>query len=253
MAIRGATGRHAMAGRVARIGVGALLCAVLANCSGGGGSFLSQIDPRFGTSASPRLADGDAAQRGAPGYHIGKPYRIGGRTYVPQEDENYRAEGMASWYGTDFHGRRTANGETFDMHRMTAAHPTLPLPSYVRVTNLGNNRSIVLRVNDRGPYHGNRVVDISIKAADMLGFRQNGVARVRVEYVGRAPLEGSDDAALMATLREGTPAPAPSLVMVASSKPFVPALRTPAYAAAMTPLAGNVPTPPERPFELGLQ
>ena len=128
---------------------------------------------------------------------------------------------MASWYGDDFHGRLTANGEVFDMNALSAAHPTLPMPSYVRVTNLSNKKSIIVRVNDRGPYHGNRVIDLSHKTADLLGFKGNGVARVRVDYVGRASLDGSDDRKLIATLREGEPAPAPSAVRIASAKPFV--------------------------------
>jgi rare lipoprotein A len=171
---------------------------------------------------------------------------VGGRIYVPQEDPNYRAEGVASWYGSDFHGRLTANGEVYDMHGISAAHPTLPMPCYVRVTNVANQRSLIVRVNDRGPYAANREIDLSGKAAELLGFRGNGLARVRVEYVGRAPLEGSDDRILLATLREGAPAPAPSTVMVASSKPFVPNLpdRSPV-------LRGSVPVPSERPFDLG--
>jgi rare lipoprotein A len=110
------------------------------------------------------------------------------------------------------------------MASLSAAHPTLPLPCYVRVTNLGNRKSLVVRVNDRGPYHGNRLIDVSNKAAELLEFKQNGVASVRVEYVGRAPLEGSDDRQLMATLRTGVPAPSPSTVRIASARPFVPEL-----------------------------
>ena len=91
---------------------------------------------------------------------------------------------MASWYGDDFHGRLTANGEVFDMTSLTAAHPTLPIPSYARVTNVRNGKSLIVRVNDRGPYHGNRLIDVSNKAAELLEFKANGVARVRVEYVG---------------------------------------------------------------------
>ena len=108
------------------------------------------------------------------------------------------------------------------MHSISAAHTTLPLPSYVRVTNLNNGRSIVVRVNDRGPYHRDRVIDLSIGTAKALDFYHRGIARVRVEYVGRAPIEGSDDTMLMATLREDAPAPAPSKVMVAAAKPFIP-------------------------------
>ena len=108
---------------------------------------------------------------------------------------------MASWYGAAFHGRRTANGEVYDMASITAAHPTMPLPSYARVTNLGNGYSVIVRVNDRGPYHGGRVMDVSSRAADVLGFKGEGTARIKVEYIGRAPLEGSDDGALLASLR----------------------------------------------------
>src|SRR3974377_1143397 len=108
------------------------------------------------------------------------------------------------------------------MHPLPAAHPTMPLPSYARVTNLDNKRSIIVRVNDRGPYARNRIVDLSIGTAKALDFYGHGLARVRVEYVGRAPLAGSDDQMLLATLREGSPAPAPSKVMLASAKPFVP-------------------------------
>ena len=102
------------------------------------------------------------------------------------QQTNYAAVGMASWYGEDFHGRRTANGETFDMNSFSAAHPSLPLPSNVRVTNLGNHRSIVVRVNDRGPFVGGRVIDVSAKTAKALGFYDDGLSKVKVEYVGRA-------------------------------------------------------------------
>ena len=171
----------------------------------------------------PRVVEfGEPVPKGGGTYRVGKPYTVAGRVYVPEEDVNYRQEGMASWYGDDFHGRLTANGEVFDMGSLTAAHPTLPMPCYARVTNLANGKSLIVRVNDRGPYHGNRLIDVSNKAAELLEFKGNGVARVRVEYVGRAPLEGSDDRQLMATLRTGTPAPSPSLVRVASARPFVP-------------------------------
>src|SRR6202012_3206734 len=125
-------------------------------------------------------------------------------------------------------------------------HPTLPMPCYARVTNLSNGKSLIVRVNDRGPYHGNRVMDVSSRAAELLEFKSNGVARVRVEYVGRAPLEGSDDRQLMATLRAGIPAPAPSLVRVASARPFVPE-----YSSSARPIRGEVPMPEGRPYSLG--
>lgn len=99
----------------------------------------------------------------------------------------YSAIGMASWYGADFHGRRTADGESFDMNSLTAAHPTLPLPCRVRVTNLANRRSIVVRVNDRGPYVHHRLIDVSARTAKVLGFYTHGLAKVKVDYIGRAP------------------------------------------------------------------
>src|ERR1017187_1565520 len=168
-------------------------CLVLANCASSG-KFASRVDPKYGVSSSPRVvALGDPVPKGGGTYRVGKPYTVGGRVYVPEEDVNYREEGIASWYGPDFHGRLTANGEVFDMHGISAAHPTMPIPSYARVTNLDNGRSIIVRVNDRGPYARNRIIDVSIGAANALGFYGDGLAHVRVEYVGRAPLEGSDD------------------------------------------------------------
>src|ERR1700751_3163183 len=208
--------------RAARGVAAVATCLVLANCASSG-KFASRVDPRYGVSSSPRVvAFGEPVPKGGGTYRVGNPDTVGGRVYVPEEDVNYREEGLASWYGDDFHGRLTANGEVFDMDSLSAAHPTLPMPSYARVTNLPNGKSLIVRVNDRGPYHGNRLIDVSNKAAELLDFKGNGVARVRVEYVGRAPLEGSDDRQLIATLRQGTPAPAPSLVRVASARPFVP-------------------------------
>jgi rare lipoprotein A len=221
-------------------------CLVLANCSSSG-KFASRVDPKYGVSSSPRVvAMGEPVPKGGGTYRVGKPYMVAGRVYVPEEDPSYRAEGMASWYGDDFHGRLTANGEVFDMASLTAAHPTLPIPSYARVTNLSNGKSLIVRVNDRGPYHGNRLIDVSNKAAELLEFKGNGVARVRVEYVARAPLEGSDDRQLVATLRTGVPAPSPSLVRVASARAFVP--EAPSSGRA---IRGEVPMPEGRPYSLG--
>jgi rare lipoprotein A len=220
------------------LGAGSL---ALANCSGAG-----RIDPRYGVAASPRVVEpGQPVPKGGGVYRVGKPYTVGGRVYVPEENINYSAVGLASWYGDDFHGRYTANGEIFDMTSISAAHPTLPLPSYVRVTNLANNRSIVVRVNDRGPYARDRLIDVSVKTAELLGFYGHGIARVKVDYVGRAPLTGSDDRKLIATLREGGPAQLP--VQVASGKPFVPTYfdNRPLRATA------RIPSPPDRPYSLG--
>ena len=120
---------------------------------------------------------------GVRGYKVGKPYRIRGIWYYPSVDYDYSEVGVASWYGPGFHGRSTANGEQYDMNDLTAAHRTLPMPSVVQVTNLGNGRSIKLRVNDRGPFVGNRIIDVSRRAAQLLGFHIDGTARVQVDIV----------------------------------------------------------------------
>jgi rare lipoprotein A len=172
---------------------------------------------------SPRLVEeGQPVPKGGGRQMVGKPYTVAGRTYVPHENPNYTREGTASWYGPSFHGRMTANGEVFDKFSVSAAHTTMPLPSYARVTNLSNNRSIIVRVNDRGPYHGNRVIDVSQRVAESLEFKHIGTAKVRVEYVGRASTTGSDDKILMASLTtDGSPARMPGgssmPIMVASA------------------------------------
>jgi len=179
------------------------------------------IDPKYGVKASPRLYnEGDVIPKGGGRRYTGKPYVVAGQTYVPKENPNgYVREGLASWYGSAFHGRMTANGEVFDRHSIAAAHPTLPLPSYARVTNLENGYSMVVRVNDRGPYHAGRVMDVSEEAADALGFHRRGTAHVRVEYVGKASVAGSDDRKLLASLRtDGRPA-GRSAVMMADLGP----------------------------------
>ena len=251
------------------IGLGAG-CLALANCSAG-----SKVDSKYGVSASERVvAAGEPVPKGGGVYRVGKPYTVAGRLYVPEEDINYSAAGVASWYGDDFHGRFTANGEIFDMNSISAAHKTLPLPSYVRVTNLANKRSIVVRVNDRGPYAQDRVIDLSVKTAQLLGFYGHGLAKVKVDYVGRAPLAGSDDRKLMATLRDGNKPAGPVLalndtapirpsaarkavladddaeeqapVKVAAAKDFTPTFFD---SRPMTEVAAKSPV--ERPYRLG--
>lgn len=118
-------------------------------------------------------------------YKIGNPYKIMGRWYYPKEDYNYSEVGMASWYGDDFHAKKTANGEKYDMNTLTAAHRTLPLPSIVKVTNLENGRSLVVRVNDRGPYAKERIIDLSKRAAGLLGYQTKGTAKVKVEIMAK--------------------------------------------------------------------
>ena len=124
-------------------------------------------------------------------YKIGTPYEIEGEWYYPQEDQSYDNIGVASWYGPKFHGRRTANGEIFDMNLLTAAHPTLPMPVRAKVTNLENDKSVIVRINDRGPFAKEREIDMSRRAAEVLGFKDKGTTRVRVQYLGRAPLYDS--------------------------------------------------------------
>lgn len=116
-------------------------------------------------------------------YKVGKPYQIKGQWYYPKEDYSYDETGIASWYGDDFHQQGTANGETYNKNELTAAHKTLPLPSLARVTNMDNGRSIVVRVNDRGPFSGARIIDVSQRAAQLLGFEQQGTAKVRVQVL----------------------------------------------------------------------
>lgn len=262
----------------ARVFAIVVCAAALAGCaqnnqrysSGGGG-----IDPKYGVAASPRVvADGEEVPKGGGQYMVGKPYQIAGKTYYPSE-RRIAQVGMASWYGADFHGRKTANGEVFDRGSISAAHPTMPLPSYARVTNLRNQHSIVVRVNDRGPYHGGRVMDVSQRVAEALQFKHFGTAKVRVEYLTKAPIRGSNDSALLASLRtDGSPAtidgmPASAPVMVAErppEKPRLAALR-PQTAASATDADGDeeqqaeaapvggplaaAPLPPSRPFDLG--
>lgn len=195
--------RHA----IARIAAVCVIAVPLADCA-------SQVagrhpsERKYGVASSPRvIPEGQPIPKGGGRDMVGKPYVVAGRTYIPHPGKGYDREGWASWYGTAFHGRLTANGEIFDRASIAAAHPTLPLPSYVRVTNLANNRSMVVRVNDRGPYERDRVIDLSERAADALGFHRKGTSRVRVQYVGRASLAGSDDEKLLATLRtDGSPA-----------------------------------------------
>ncbi|WP_254473979.1 septal ring lytic transglycosylase RlpA family protein [Bartonella sp. B1098] len=134
---------------------------------------------------------------------VGKPYQIKGKWYYPENDPTYTRVGEASWYGSDFHGRLTANGEIYDMNLLTAAHPTMPLPSYARVTNLKNGSSLIVRVNDRGPFMKDRIIDLSKQAATILGYVDRGIADVKVEYIAEAPIGYYDGAYLMASYTPG--------------------------------------------------
>ena len=150
-------------------------------------------EDEYGVSSSPRLAGASGpVRKGGGAYKLGSPYKVAERWYVPREEPGYDHQGIASWYGDDFHGRKTANGEIFDMTALTAAHPTMPLPCYAYVTNLQNGRTILVRVNDRGPYVNDRLIDLSHASARALGYEGQGMSRVRVRYAGRAPLNGDD-------------------------------------------------------------
>lgn len=189
--IAGLTGRLTCRFR-ARPGLVAVVLAagVSAGCSGTGvdpsaPSVIATAGSATGApAAAPPGADTFVPGTGAaPGFKIGRPYTINGVWYRPAVDWTYVEEGVASWYGSEFHGRATANGERFDMRELSAAHRTLPLPSIVQVTNLENGRSLKLRVNDRGPFARNRIIDVSKSAAKELGFYDQGTARVRVQLV----------------------------------------------------------------------
>jgi rare lipoprotein A len=140
---------------------------------------LALLNGCAGPSDQVRATKPDRPAAGARAI-VGQPYQAGGRWHYPADNLDYDRTGAASWYGRELHGRRTASGERFDMNAMTAAHPTLPLPTLVRVTNLANGRSVVLRINDRGPFAANRIIDVSHAAARALGFEAQGATTVRV-------------------------------------------------------------------------
>ncbi|MGE0408005.1 MAG: septal ring lytic transglycosylase RlpA family protein [Amphiplicatus sp.] len=184
---------------------------------------------------------------GAPHYKVGAPYEVNGRTYTPREDPSYDAVGIASWYGEAFHGRRTANGEIFDKSRLSAAHTTLPMPSMVEVENLENGRRVVVRVNDRGPFVQDRLIDLSESAAKALGFDRAGLARVRVRYLGRAdlyamaPAYGAPEARRVAAAPRPASAPVPAPVVVSGMKP---AARAPSPEPRPAPKIAPAAAPP---------
>ena len=194
-----------------------LVCAGLAACATTGHAPKKKVrgkeffsESEYGVKASPRVVEeGQAVPKGGGRYQVGKAYQVRGKWYKPKEEPGYNKTGLASWYGSAFHGRRTANGEVYDLYHLSAAHPTFPLPSYARVTNLENGTSVIVRVNDRGPFHENRLIDVSSKTADLLDMKRTGTAKVRVQYVGKAPLEGNDMPYLMASyVTKGSRVPA---------------------------------------------
>ncbi|KSV65671.1 septal ring lytic transglycosylase RlpA family protein [Ensifer sp. ENS08] len=218
----------------------------------------------YGVKASPRVATGNNIPKGGGRFQVGKAYQVKGKWYQPKEDFGYNKTGMASWYGSAFHGRLTANGEVYDKAHLSAAHPTFPLPSYARVTNMENGTSVIVRVNDRGPYEYGRIIDVSSKTADLLDIKRKGSAQVKVQYVGRAPLEGNDMPYLMASyVEKGQRGPSimpegqiATGVMVASNEPFrkqslgtitVPAKASLDVSEPVTAIAAPVPQFAQQP------
>ncbi len=152
--------------------------------------------------AAPPPAPIPPAPRRQGVFKTGKPYQVAGNWYYPTGGAGYDEQGIASWYGPNFNGKSTANGETYNMYHLSAAHPTLPLPSYVQVTNTANGRTLVVRVNDRGPYKHGRIVDLSKRAAQLLGVTRFGTAPVRVRFLKMAPLVGGDEYAEQFLLKQ---------------------------------------------------
>lgn len=193
--------RIGVAGFVAAL-IGVLAFIPLSGCSSSNKS--AKLDP-FAGQGSPRYPGNGPLPRGGGRYHLGEPYQVAGRWFTPKEQPGYDKVGVASWYGPQFHRRQTSNGEWFDMNYLTAAHATLPLPSYAKVTNIQNGREVIVRINDRGPFVGDRIIDLSRQAATVLAFKEQGRAQVRVQYLGPAPLNdrGSELIALNERLRDG--------------------------------------------------
>ena len=243
--------------RIRKAGLPALVGIVATGLLLSGCSSDRKLDP-FAGKGSPKYAKSGPIPKGGGRRHVGKPYTVAGRTFYPTANPKPVQVGMASWYGPRFHRRKTSNGEWFDMNYLSAAHPTMPLPSYARVTNLENGRTVVVRVNDRGPFVGTRIMDLSRAAAERLGYVRQGKARVRVEYLGPAPL--GDDRRLLAKLNRMKGAPKATLlaaidgrateappVRVAEARPSAPPVRTAPAGATAVPHrvrpAGYAPAP----------
>jgi rare lipoprotein A len=188
-------------------------------------------EKEYGVKASPRVVKpGQPVPKGGGRYVRGTPYKVKDKWFYP-DDPKHVEVGMASWYGSAFHGRLTSNGEVYDVNGLTAAHPTMPLPSYARVTNMQNGRSMIVRVNDRGPFLHGRIMDLSQRVAEMLDTRRHGVARLKVQYMGPAPLDGLDEGMLLAsydpyggsrTMVASAPVPKPGIVMASYRPPPPP-------------------------------
>src|SRR5216110_1678934 len=218
-------------GRLGDLALLAGLGLVLAACSSSG--------PQFGEHQR------SGYHRGQPSYKVGAAYQINGKWYYPKADYGYDEKGLASWYGEAFDGQATANGEIYNLNELSAAHKTLPLPSVVEVTNLQNGRSLRLRVNDRGPYVDRRIIDVSRRAAQLLGFEMAGTTPVRVRILKDESIQvaeaakrgqsGSVQLAAAVAAPPPRPAPPPLLPPVVTSPPLPMAPPPPQFAAAPPP------------------
>ena len=243
-----------MAARSVKLALMLLAGASLAACA--------TVEPRYPTQASAgsKTTRPKAPPAGEGSYKVGSPYQVGGVWYVPREQPDYDAVGVASWYGDAFHLKATANGEVFDMNAVSAAHTTLPLPSMVEVTNLENGRKLTVRVNDRGPFVGDRIIDLSHEAARQLGYDRRGLAKVRVRYLGPAPLGGPQTGMRYAQAKPTAPPPVAAasrgrsdddVLLIAGAAPKKPFMILPSFVApAPTPVASQA-LPPITGAELG--
>jgi rare lipoprotein A len=214
-------------GRI-RIAVIATLAAITGGCITHDETVVGDGPPAHTPADLARIPDPVPRQEPRSKYGNPPSYVVFGKTYYVMSDpDGYAESGLASWYGSKFHGRPTSSGERYDMYKLTAAHRSLPIPTYVRVTNLDNRRSAILRVNDRGPFHSDRILDVSYAAAVKLGFANRGTARVRVEA-----LTGSPEPEVLIAGTGPAAAPAVTAPVLATSVPMLPAPvgRPPAYA-----------------------
>lgn len=218
-------------GRVAAL---LLSTALLAGCAEA--NLFGHVAKKATSGDEPPAAGSSAAST----YKVGKPYQVAGVWYYPKEDFDYDETGIASWYGPDFHAKMTANGETFDQNAVTAAHKTLPMPSVVRVTNLENGRSIIVRVNDRGPFVNGRIIDLSRRSAQLLGFEGSGTAKVRVQVMpeesrilaGKVKPEGNEPKVAAAPRESVTAETLPPIGGREQAKPVQQASARPAAASS---------------------
>ena len=185
--------------------------------------------------------------------YANRPYTVFGVTYVPVVDrEPFRQRGLASWYGRKFQGQKTASGEPYDMFKMTAAHKTLPIPSYAKVTNLANGKSVVVRINDRGPFHSNRIIDLSYAAAVKIGIAAKGSGMVEVERVFEPPKEEAREEPAAATQGEATTTAPATASAAAPATAAAPALAQAASSAAQPAIFATVRTPLVAPDQAGV-